>query len=94
MSKYATGRRALARCPRCGDKVRYLDLVPDGEIPGQRVCRTCQDIKHPAERPFDATDATALRKPAPDVDDDSPGDSGTTLAEELFPGENIFGGNT
>lgn len=73
-------------------RARYTDLVSDGDIPGLRVHLECRDIKHPAERPFKAEDAVALRRPAPDIDDDSAGDSGETLADALEG--NYFGGGT
>lgn len=91
---FATGARAYARCPRCGDKVDYLDLVPDGQVKGQRVCPGCRDDKHPAELPFRTEEGIALKRPAPDTDDDSGGDSGTSVAVALFPGSNVFGGGT
>lgn len=90
---YATGKNALARCPRCGDKVRYLDMVDDGQIPGQRVCPGCRDEKHPAERPFKSEDSIVLRRPSPDTDNDGTV-SGTSLAETLWPTERYFGGDT
>ena len=37
----------------------------DGQKPGLRVCNDgCRDMKHPAEKPFNAQDAQALRHPA------------------------------
>ena len=80
---YASGRNSWGRCARCGDKVRYLELMDDRDTPGLRVCGVCFDISHPAEKPFKTDDPTALKKPAPDIDDDSPGDSGTTLTEAM-----------
>lgn len=72
--RYATGRAALGRCQRCGDRVRYLDLVGDQQVPGLLVCGACFDIKHPAEKPVKLDDGIALRRPSPDNDDDSVGD--------------------
>ena len=69
--RYASGARALGRCQRCGDRVRYLDLVDDKHTPGLRVCQDCFDIKHPAEKPFNADEGIILRKPSVDTDDDS-----------------------
>lgn len=80
---FSRGRKALGRCSRCGDKVPYLSLLDDGENPGLRVCQSCYDIKHPAEKPFKTDEPIMLKKPAPDIDDDSPGDSGTTLTAAL-----------
>lgn len=91
---FASGKHAWGECMRCGARRPYLELVSDGQKPGLRVCPGCRDAKHPAEKPFNASDAQALKNPAPDVDDDSEGGTGTTLAEELFPNEHYFGGGT
>ena len=69
--KYASGRNAWGRCQRCGDRVRYLELVNDQQVPGLRVCPSCYDIKHPAEKPVKLDDGIALRRPSPDNDDDT-----------------------
>lgn len=91
--KFATGDRAWGQCRRCGDQFPYTEMVSDGQIPGLRVCPPCRDEKHPAEKPFKADDAVALRHPATDLDDDSPGDSGQSLVTALgFT--NRFGGGT
>lgn len=93
MTKYATGKYAMGICARSGRKMRLLDMVPDGQNPGLLVDPAWRDIKHPAEKPFDATDAQALRRPAPDTDDDSAG-AGGSLASTLFSGQTVFGGGT
>ena len=93
MSGFASGKNAWGRCQRCGDRVRYLQLRPDGDVPGLLVCGPCYDIPHPAEKPFVASDSEALRRPSPDTDDDS-GGAGGTLAATLFSGLNYFGGGT
>jgi len=83
MSKFASGRRSVGRCARCGDKVPYLSLFSDGDTPGLRVCGDCYDISHPAEKPQKLDDGIALKHPAPDVDDDSAGDASETLTEAM-----------
>ena len=89
---FASGKYAWGECMRCGARRRYVDLVNDGQKPGLRVCPDgCRDMKHPAEKQFNAQDAQGLKHPAPDVDDDSDGDSGVSLADTLFPNENSFG---
>lgn len=70
-----------------------IDMVPDGQNPGLLVDPDWRDIKHPAERPIDVSDATALRRPAPDTSDDS-GGAGSSLATALFSGLPVFGGGT
>ena len=64
---------ALGRCGKCGDKRRLLDLVEDQDTKGLLVCPVCFDIEHPSLKPFNPVDGEALRKPAPDTDDDSAG---------------------
>lgn len=93
MPRFSTGKNAFGMCQRCGMRARYQELVSDGELPGLRVHESCRDIKHPAEMPFNATDSELLQRPAPDTDDDSPGDTGTSLVEAMgFT--NSFGGAT
>ena len=94
-AKYASGKHAKGRCGRCGFKVEYRDMVDDGQYPGLRVCEDCRDMKHPVERAFDAQDGIALRKPAPDIDDDTGvglNDANVTLVSTLDG--NSFGGQT
>lgn len=94
MAKYAKGNRAVGICARSGRKMPLKDLVPDGQNPGLLVDPDWRDIKHETERsPLDLADAEALRRPAPDIDDDSAG-AGDTLKNALFPNDNVFGGGT
>jgi hypothetical protein len=67
MSKYATGKNALAECQRSGQKMRYRDLVEDGHVPGLLVCRDWWEPKHPQEIPITVTDPVALYRPAPEI---------------------------
>lgn len=69
---YATGNLAIAVCDRCNTKRKYLDLVPDGDKPGLRVCDPakfpgCWDEKDPYRLPPRQPDAITLRFPRPDV---------------------------
>lgn len=91
--RYASGKYALGRCARCGDKAAYRDLVSDGQHPGMRVHAWCRDEKHPTEKPFRTDDATGLRNPAPDIDDDSAGE-GDQLQETFDSDITYFGGGT
>ena len=68
---YAKGTYSKGRCGRCGDKCDYRDLIDDGQFPGLRVHPDCYDMKHPVETPLNVQDGIALRKPAPDIDDDT-----------------------
>lgn len=94
MPKFAKGRNAVGICARSGRKMLLRDMVPDGYKPGLMVDPAWRDTKHPQERPVTTEEGIALRRPAPDVDDDSAGDSGETLAEALFPDDDYFGGGT
>ena len=91
---YASGKHAVGQCQRCGDKYKLHVLREDGET-NLLVCPTCYDIKHPAEEPVDSTDNVALHRPAPDLDATASRTlTGGSVADELFPGEPIFGGGT
>ena len=94
MSKFASGKNALGTCARSGRKMKLSDMVQDGYKPGLMVDPAWRDTRHPAERPVNMEEGIALRRPAPDIDDDSPGDNGETLAVALFSGLDKFGGGT
>ncbi len=80
---YASGRHAWGQCGRCGGRTKLNELVLDGQVPNLLVHPSCRDMKHPAEKPFNPLDAQALKRPAPDLDDDSPGDTGETFTEAM-----------
>lgn len=83
MTAYATGARAWATCQRCGARALHKELVADGHYPNLRVHPGCRDIRNPQEKPFKAEDKVLLRHPVPDIDDDSAGDTGTSLTVAL-----------
>ena len=91
--KYASGKNALGRCQRCGDKVPYLEMVDDKQVPGLRVCQDCFDIKHPQEKRLNMDEGIVLKHPTPDGDDDSVGDTEEPLVEALGF-DSYFGGST
>ena len=91
---FAKGKHAMGICAKSGRKMRLLDMIPDPYKPGLMVDPSWADQKHPAERPVRLRDNTALKRPAPNVDDDSPGDSGESLADALFPDLPVHGGGT
>lgn len=72
MTKYASGKYALAICDRCGFRAAYNDLVTEAET-GWRVHPACEDFPRP--KPRATADAIALRHPRPDryEDVDPPG---------------------
>lgn len=82
MPKYAKGYNAMGICSRSGRKMKLLDMVRDGET-GLLVDPAWKDISHPQEKPVRLEEGIALKRPAPDLDDDSPGDSGTSLATAI-----------
>lgn len=59
---YASGLYAIAVCDRCRLKKRYVDLQPDGNSPGLRVCRDgCYDEIDPYRLPAIQPDAITLQ---------------------------------
>lgn len=81
---FASGRRALGECQRCGFRVRYTALVDDGHIAGLRVCRTCWEPHHPQEDPPPiGPDRQALYRPAPEIS--IPDDEGDAAPALTFP---------
>lgn len=68
------------------------DMVRDGET-GLLVDPAWRDEYHPQKIPPRMEEGIALKRPAPDLDDDSPGDSGQSLAEAMG-WTNSFGGGT
>lgn len=93
MAKFAKGKWAVGICGRCGGKYRLNKLVDDGQIPGLKVHPHCRDIKHEQEKRQIKDDAIILKRPAPNVDDDSPGSAVplTTARGDAGP---FFGGGT
>lgn len=94
MPKFAKGKKAVGICARSGRKMLLKDMVPDGEYPNLLVDPAWRDIYHPQKRPVNTDEGIVLKRPAPDIDDDSPGDSGVSVADALFPDGNYFGGGT
>jgi hypothetical protein len=90
--KFARGRIALGQCTRCGSVARLKSLVADEYKPGLLVHTWCKDEKHPADQPFNASEGIALKRPAPDLDDDSAG-AGDDIATAMGF-SNHFGGGT
>ena len=89
--KFASGAKAWGRCMRCGDRYYLNQLRPDGYKPELLVGPCCYDIYPPQLKPIDLTDAESLRRPSPDTDDDSAGQSTTLSAGMGFTTANTFG---
>lgn len=70
MSRYlgTRGRASLAVsvCDRCQLKVRYVDLMADGNSPGLRVCRKCHDPIDRWRLPPRQTETISLQHPRPE----------------------------
>lgn len=58
---------SIAVCDRCNRKFPYVDLMPDPNFPGMRVCKEDLDNFDPWRLPARQTENIALRFPRPDV---------------------------
>lgn len=58
---------SVAVCDRCNRKMAYVDLFPDPNFPGMRVCKEDLDNFDPWRLPALQTENIALRFPRPDV---------------------------
>lgn len=92
---YAKGTHSVGICARCGGKSPLQSLISDGDIPGLLVHPTCRDITHPAEKPVRVEEGIAVKRPAPDLDDDSPAVSTDDLVTAMgWSAGEYFGGGT
>ena len=58
---------SVAVCDRCNRKFAYVDLMPDPNFPGMRVCKEDLDNFDPWRLPALQTENISLRFPRPDV---------------------------
>ena len=58
---------SVAICDRCSRKFAYVDLYPDPNFNGMRVCKADLDQWDPWRSPARQTENIALRFPRPDV---------------------------
>ena len=58
---------SVAICDRCSRKFAYVDLMPDPNFPGMRVCKEDLDQFDPWRLPAIQTENIALRFPRPDI---------------------------
>ena len=58
---------SVAICDRCSRKFAYVDLMPDPNFPGMRVCKEDLDDFDPWRLPAIQTENIALRFPRPDT---------------------------
>jgi len=77
---------SVAICDRCSRKFAYVDLMPDPNFPGMRVCKDDLDNFDPWRLPALQTENIALRFPRPDT----PLGVGPVGGDELltFPSDN------
>jgi len=54
-------------CDRCNRKLAYVDLMPDPNFPGMRVCKEDLDQYDPWRLPAIQPENITLRHPRPDV---------------------------
>ena len=57
---------AIAICDRCHQKLPIVELGPDPNSPGLRVCRGCTDVLDPWRLPPRQTEDITLDHPRPD----------------------------
>jgi len=58
---------SVAVCDRCNRKFPYVELMPDPNFPGMRVCKDDLDNFYPWRLPARQTENIALRFPRPDA---------------------------
>lgn len=58
---------SVAICDRCNRKFPYVDLMPDPNFPGMRVCKVDLDQFDPWRLPAIQPENITLRHPRPDV---------------------------
>jgi hypothetical protein len=94
---------SVAVCDRCNRKFPYVDLMPDPNFPGMRVCKDDLDKFDPWRLPARQTENIALRFPRPDVSIATGPISGNQILTEngftnnnsmFIQGVSPFSGNT
>lgn len=68
MVGFASGQTAIAICDRCKLTLPYQALRRDGDNPGLRVCRDCNDRRDPYKLPARQLEPICMRYPRPDTD--------------------------
>lgn len=94
---------SVAICDRCSRKFPYVELMPDPNFPGMRVCRDDLDKFDPWRLPARQTENIALRFPRPDtpigldnrhlVTQGAPNGAGDSFFITQTPGEATQAGN-
>lgn len=82
---------SVAVCDRCSRKFAYVDLMPDPNFPGMRVCKDDLDNFDPWRLPARQTENIALRFPRPDIDiATGPVAGNQIVTENGFQNDNSF----
>jgi len=76
---------SVAICDRCSRKFAYVDLMPDPNFPGMRVCKDDLDNFDPWRLPALQTENIALRFPRPDQDISTGPNGGNQLSTSFAP---------
>jgi len=76
---------SVAICDRCSRKFAYVDLMPDPNFPGMRVCKDDLDKFDPWRLPAIQTENITLRFPRPDVSIATGPISGQQIVTGLAP---------
>ena len=78
---------SVAICDRCNRKFAYVDLMPDPNFPGMRVCKDDLDQFDPWRLPAIQPENITLRHPRPDV----PVATGPISGQQIVTAENPDG---
>ena len=78
---------SVAICDRCSRKFAYVDLMPDPNFPGMRVCKDDKDDFDPWRLPARQTENITLRFPRPDVSVATGPNGGDLLQTQGAPNE-------
>jgi hypothetical protein len=94
--RFASGKKALGICDRCGLTYKLLKLKPERVNLNRTnilVCPDCFDVDHPQHRlgQLRQDDPQALRNPRPDTSTGSSGAADNSAWDELVWGESEWG---
>ena len=92
-NRFASGKRAIAECDRCGFRVKLKELqnlVIKTKRVAIKVCRPCYEQDHPQLQlgMYPVSDPQALRDPRPDFNGYNA--SGLNAAGNVSEGSRIF----
>ncbi len=95
---------SVAICDRCNRKFPYVNLMPDPNFPGMRVCMDDKDQYDPWRLPARQTENIALRHPRPDqniaidnkhiITQGAPNAAGDSIFNDQVPPESTTAGTS